>query len=105
MRRGPLFPTIWFSIVGLNWMALSSLAMIFLRPRPWAPGDYVVWSIGMAMGAFCFWVAYAVYHRRRYILDIAFACAGISLLSFPVGTVFAIMLLSSLMARKHDFTK
>jgi len=86
-------------------MVLITLAVHYFRPHPLATGDYVVWSIGMVVGCFHFWVASAVYRRRRYILDIAFVCAGLGLLSFPIGTIFSILLLSSLMARKHDFTK
>jgi hypothetical protein len=104
-HRGPLFPTIWFSIVGINWCALITLAVIYLRPRPLTTTDFAVVGIGLLMGLFYFWVAYAVYRRRRYIIDIAFVCAGLGLLSIPLGTCFSIMLLSSLMARKHDFTK
>ncbi len=86
-------------------MVLITLAIHFLRPHPLATGDYLIWSIGMVVGCFYLWVASAVYRRRRYILDIAFVCAGLGLLSFPVGTVFSILLLSSLVDRKHDFTK
>jgi hypothetical protein len=104
-RRGPLLPAIWFTILGLSWIGLMVVALAVLRPHPLTTSDYLVGSIGLGLGAFYFWVAYAVYRRRRYILTAAFVCAGFGLLSFPIGTAFAALLLSSLMARKHDFTK
>src|SRR5438132_1559674 len=67
-RRGPLFPTIWFSVLGINWMVLTTLAVIYLRPHPLSNTDYAVWAVGGLVGFFYFWVAYAVYRRRRYIL-------------------------------------
>ena len=104
-RRGPLLPTVWFCVLGVNWWVLTTLGLIYLRPHPLSAGDLGVGAVGGVVGFFYFWVAYAVYHRRRYIIDIAFACAGLGLLSFPVGTVFSILLLSTLMSRRHDFTK
>jgi len=104
-RRGPLLPTVWFFILGVNWTVLITLAVIYLRPRPLIAADFVVTGIGLLIGLFYFWVASSVYHRRKYILDVAFVCAGLGLLSIPLGTLFSILLLSSLTSRKHDFTK
>ncbi len=104
-RPGPLLPTIWFSLLGLNWWGLTTLALIFLRPHPLTQSDYVVGSIGGVLGLFYLWVGVAVYQRRRYILDCAFVCAGLGLLSIPIGTFFSVLLISSLMSRKHDFTR
>jgi hypothetical protein len=103
-RRGPLFPTIWFFLVGISWCTLITLAVAFLRPRPLVTPDYVVCGVGFLLAIFYFWVACAVYRRRKYIFDIAMVCAGLGLLSIPIGTCFSILLLSSLMERKHDFT-
>jgi hypothetical protein len=103
-RGGPLFPTIWFSLIGISWCVLILLAINFLRPHPLISSDYVVGGVGILIAIFYFWVAYAVYRRRRYIIDIAFVCAGLGLFSFPLGTLFSILLLSSLTARRHDFT-
>jgi hypothetical protein len=104
-RPGPLLPTIWFSLLGLNWIALTILALIFFVRHPLSISDLLAGSCGVALGLFYFWVAYAVFCRRKYILDIAFACAGLGILSIPVGTILSLFLVSSLMARKHDFTK
>lgn len=104
-RKGPLFPTIWFSLIGINWIVLIELVLIFLRPHPLSTSDIVVGACGELMGAFYLWVAYAVYRRRKYIIDVAFACAGFGFLSFPLGTMFSMFLLSDLMIRRHDFTK
>lgn len=104
-RRGPVLPTVWFCVLGVNWWVLITLGLIYLRPHPLSSGDLCVGTVGGLVGCFYFWVAYAVYHRRRYIIDVAFTCAGFGLLSFPVGTLFSILLLSSLMSKRHDFTK
>jgi hypothetical protein len=104
-RRGPLLPTVWFCVVGVNWWVLTALGLIYALPHPLKVGDFCIGALGGLVGCFYFWVAYAVYHRRRYIIDVAFACAGLGILSVPVGTLFSILLLSSLMSRRHDFTK
>jgi len=104
-KRGPLLAAIWFCLLGLFWMLLMALALKFLRPHPLVTSDYIVGSVGIALAGFYFWVAFAVYGRRRYILTPAFVCAGFGLLNFPIGTALSILLLSDLMARKHDFTK
>jgi len=82
-----------------------SLALKFLRPHPLIRSDYLIGLVGVGFCLFYFWVAYAVYRRRKYILTTAFVCAGFGLLNFPIGTVLAVVLLSNLTARKHDFTK
>jgi hypothetical protein len=104
-RPGPLLPTIWFLLSGLNWIALTILALIFFVRHPLSTSDLLVGCLGVALGFFYFWVAYAVYCRKKYIIDIAFACAGLGILSIPVGTILSLFLVASLMARKHDFTK
>jgi len=104
-RRGPIFSTIWFSLLGVHWFILVGLVLILWRPHPLSTNDLLVGSCGGLLGLFYFWVAYAVYHRRQYIFDIAFVCAGLGLLAFPFGTGLSILLLSNLTARKHHFTK
>lgn len=104
-RRGPGLPTLWFSILGVHWFVLTALGLVYLRPHPLGPSDFAVATLGGLLGVFYLWVAYAVYRRRRYILDAAFACAGLGLFSFPVGTCFSVLLISCVIKRKHDFTK
>ncbi len=104
-RRGPLFASIFFCLLGLGWMALMVLALKFLRPHPLTTSDYIVGSVGIALAGFYFWVALAVFQRRKYILTAAFVCAGFGLLNFPIGTALSILLMSDLAARKHEFTK
>ena len=101
----PLGPAIWFSLLGINWWVFIALGLFHFRPRPFVTTDYVMASVGVALGLFYFWVGAAVYRRRRYILDCAFVCGGFGLLSFPFGTLISILLISSLIARKHDFTR
>ena len=89
----------------MSWIGLYVFVKLYLRPSPLTTSDYVVGGIVGLLGLFYFWVAYAVYRRKRYIVDVAFACAGIGLLSFPFGTLLSVLLISSLMSRRHDFTK
>jgi hypothetical protein len=104
-RHGPLFPAIKFVILGVLWILFMVLALLFFRPHPLEQSDYMVGAIGVALGLFYFWVAYGVFCRRRYILTPAYVCAGFGLLNFPVGTVFAVLLISDLVSRQQEFTK
>ena len=104
-RRRPIFPSVWFALIGINWSVLLAIALNYFRPHPLNAVDYAVGSIGILIGAFYLWVAYAVYNRRSYILNAAFACAGMGLLSFPSGTLLAFLLLANLASKAHDFTK
>lgn len=104
-KRGPLFSAIWFGLVGLQWVVLMFLALHYLRPHPLTTPDYLMGGVGIVFGLFYIWVGYSVYRRRKYILNVAFACAGLGLLAFPSGTIFSALLLSDLMSRKHDFTR
>lgn len=104
-KRRPLLPAICFVVLGVGWVVLMALALKLLRPHPLVRSDYLIGLVGVGFGLCYFWVAYAVYRRRKYILTTAFVCAGFGLLNFPIGTVLAVFLLSSLVARKHDFIK
>jgi exosortase/archaeosortase len=92
-------------LLAITWPTLIGVGLTYLRPHPLIATDYAVGALGILLGLFYFWVAYSVYHRRRYILNVAFACAGLGLLSFPAGTLFSILLLNNLMSNKHNFTK
>ena len=104
-RHGPVFTSIWFMLLGFNWFALVIVGLIFLRPHPLVATDYFVSSIGFGLGLFYFFVAYAVFTRRKYIVNVAFACAGLGLAGIPIGTIISLMLLASLSTSKHNFTR
>jgi hypothetical protein len=104
-RHGPLFPAIEFTILGVLWILFMVMALVLFRPHPLEQSDYMVGAIGLALGLFYFWVAYGVFRRRRYILTPAYVCAGFGLLNFPLGTVFAVLLISDLVSRQQEFTK
>ncbi len=92
-------------LLGFNWFALMTLCLMLLRPHPLVASDYVVGAIGFGLGLFYFFVAYAVFTRRKYILNVAYACAGLGLFGFPIGTIISIMLLATLSTSKHNFTR
>lgn len=104
-RSGPKLSCVWFCLLSLQWAALTVLGMVFLRPHPLSTGDWIVAGLGGALALFYLWVACAVYGRKRYIFEIAVACAGLGLLSIPIGTFISLMLMSEMFASKHDFTK
>lgn len=86
-------------------MAFGTLATKYLRPHPLGTADYCMWAFCFAMGLFYFWVAYAVFMRRRYIYNIALACAGIWILGIPSGTILSILLITNLVSARYSFTK
>jgi hypothetical protein len=98
-------PAIKFILLGILWILLAVGALVYMRPHPLTGTDYMVGSIGVAIGIFYFWVAIEVLRRRRYILTCAYVLAGFGLLNFPFGTLIAVVLLSDLVARQHDFTR
>ena len=98
-RSSAPFLAVWFSLIGFNWVGA---AMILLYFQPHWPIREIALAVA---GCFNFWVAYAVRQRRKYILDIAFACAGVGLLLVPIGTVLSICLMGGLMSHRHDFTR
>jgi len=104
-KRGPLFATIYLSLIGLQWVALFTLVLVYLRPHPLVPGDIFMGALGMCVGGFYLWSARGVYMRRRYIYTPAFACGSFGLLGFPFGTVLSILLLTNLAAHRHELTK
>jgi len=104
-RAGPIFSTVYFSLLALHWIALGTVGLYYLRPHPLSDADYFVGGLCVIMGLFYFWVGYAVYKRRAYIWNIAVACAGIWLLGIPSGTVISLLLISNLIAARHSFTR
>ncbi len=104
-RPGPRFATIWFSVLGVIWIGFTFVALDRWRPHPLGPADYAVGALGCLFGCFYFFVASAVYHRRKYIFDVALVCAGLGILAFPLGTLISLLLISNIAPRRHDFTK
>jgi hypothetical protein len=104
-RRGPLLPAIKFILLGILWILAVVGALAYLRPHPLTNTDYMVASIGFALGLVYFWVAIEVLRRRRYILTAAYVLAGFGLINFPFGTIISVVLLSELVSRQQDFTK
>lgn len=103
--RGPFYASVWFALHALNWVAVSYLALKYLRPHPLTRSDMFVGAFGLLLAVFYVWVAVGVYQRRRSVFTPALACAGLGLFSIPFGTVLSIFLLVILMSRQHDFTK
>lgn len=102
---GPIFSTIGFFLLGLNWIAFGTLGIIYLRPRPLGTSDYLMWAFCAAICLFYFWIAYAVYHRRSYIWNIAIACAGICVAAFPTGTLISVLLITNLFSAREKFVR
>ena len=65
----------------------------------------IVGGLGVVVGLFHFWVAWAVYMRRGYIWNAALACAAFSILAVPVGTVISLLLLGDLFAVREEFKR
>lgn len=106
-RSSASFLAVWLSLIGLNWVSVALLLLYFHPLRHILDHSReLALEITLAVaGCLYFWVAYAVHHRRKYILDIAFACAGLGLLMAPIGTVLSICLMGGLMSHRHDFTR
>lgn len=104
-KSRPIFAAIWFTMLGLLWFALILFALHRFRPHPLSLSDKIVGGFGFAVALFYLWVGYAVFRRRNYIWNIAFACAGVSLANIPFGTIIGIALICDLQVSKHEFMR
>jgi len=104
-KHGPLYASLYLFLIGMQWVALFSMALLYLRPKPLVTADYFMGLLGMCLGGFYLWTAWGVYHRRRYIYTPAFAAASFGIVGFPCGTLLAVLLIIDLSAHRHEFDK